>query len=338
MKGHSMFRHMHIATYTFTLRALEELHLPEYKGSTLRGGFGHALRRVSCALRRQECAQCLLRERCVYLYLFETPPPKDTELMRLYPSVPHPFIIEPPLSRTLTVAEGEDLDFNLVLVGRAMEYLPYFVYAFVELGQTGLGKAKGRFTLERVLLRQQDGPEEIYSRREQVLKQTKPVPAWERVMAGTLALQGRNALTLEFLTPVRIKGDGHLVEEPEFHHLVRSLLRRISSLSYFHCGSRLELDFRGIIERATQIQCTERGLRWHDWERYSSRQKQRMTLGGFVGLATYAGALDEFLPLLALGEILHVGKAASFGLGRYRMEIAKVPLQSSPEQGAETAV
>ncbi len=44
-----------------------------------------------------------------------------------------------------------------------------------------------------------------------------------------------------------------------------------------------------------------------------------MTLGGFVGEATFAGDFGEFLPMLAWGEVVHMGKAASFGLGRYEI-------------------
>ncbi|RKY57915.1 MAG: hypothetical protein DRP95_06470, partial [Candidatus Latescibacterota bacterium] len=111
-----------------------------------------------------------------------------------------------------------------------------------------------------------------------------------------------------------------LVLELEFHILVRSLLRRISLLSYFHCGRELDLDFRGLIDRAGEVEVVDRGLRWHDWERYSGRQKVRMRLGGFVGSVCFRGDLGEFWPLLVLGQEVHVGKGTSFGLGWYRIE------------------
>jgi CRISPR/Cas system endoribonuclease Cas6 (RAMP superfamily) len=35
----------------------------------------------------------------------------------------------------------------------------------------------------------------------------------------------------------------------------------------------------------------------------------------------YEGDLGPFLPLLRLGELLHVGKHATFGLGRYEVDV-----------------
>jgi hypothetical protein len=72
------------ASLTFRMRALEPMILPSYKGSTLRGGFGNTFRRVVCALRKNNCQDCLLENKCVYSYVFETPPHPDTIIMRKY--------------------------------------------------------------------------------------------------------------------------------------------------------------------------------------------------------------------------------------------------------------
>ena len=45
-----------------------------------------------------------------------------------------------------------------------------------------------------------------------------------------------------------------------------------------------------------------------------------MKLGGLIGSITYEGNLDKFLPLLRIGEYIHVGKAVTFGMGRYRIK------------------
>lgn len=69
--------------------------------------------------------------------------------------------------------------------------------------------------------------------------------------------------------------------------------------------------------------CSHRTLasdtRWFDWDRFSTRQNTAMRLGGFVGCAVYEPVPDPLLHLLAWGELLHVGKASSFGHGRYAL-------------------
>ena len=57
----------------------------------------------------------------------------------------------------------------------------------------------------------------------------------------------------------------------------------------------------------------------HDPERYSARQDAKLKMGGVVGEAVYEGNLEQFAQLLALGEVLHVGKGTGLGLGRYRV-------------------
>jgi CRISPR-associated endoribonuclease Cas6 len=114
-----------------------------------------------------------------------------------------------------------------------------------------------------------------------------------------------------------LKYDGQLSPNLEFHILIRNLLRRISLLSYFHCGEELSLDFKGLIEKSREVRVKKTNLSWFDWERYSNRQDTKMMLGGFIGSITFEGDLEKFVPFLLLGEYIHVGKGTSFGLGKY---------------------
>jgi CRISPR/Cas system endoribonuclease Cas6 (RAMP superfamily) len=88
----------------------------------------------------------------------------------------------------------------------------------------------------------------------------------------------------------------------------------------------LDLDFGGIIHEAEAVRTVQNDLRWVDWERYSARQDSRMKLGGFTGTVTFEGELDPFISLFQIGEHLHIGKATSFGLGKYQ-------IIDKPEQG-----
>jgi len=297
----------------FQLKAEDTIQLPPYKGSALRGGFGLSFRKVVCALKKRECVDCLLKFKCAYSYIFETPPPADSRMKQKYPWAPHPFVIEPPLEEKRIYERGEDLHFGLLLIGRAQELLPYFVLAFQELGSMGLGKGNGKYSLTSV----HSGGQGIY-----------PMPDGNLLLPNgsfvPVDIEAANQITLRFSTPARVVYEEQLVDNPEFHVVIRSLLRRISALSYFHCGREVSVDFKGIIDRAMAVQATQRNTTWVDWERYSSRQDTRMKLGGFTGEIEFTGDLSEFMPYLRAGEIVHLGKATSFGLGKYEMFTGKM--------------
>ena len=84
-------------------------------------------------------------------------------MMRKYTVAPHPFILEPALDSQRTCKEGEGLSFGITLIGRAIDYLPYFIYTFEELGQIGIGKGRGKYELredlwERLPMKAISGP------------------------------------------------------------------------------------------------------------------------------------------------------------------------------------
>ncbi|MBD3181259.1 CRISPR system precrRNA processing endoribonuclease RAMP protein Cas6, partial [Candidatus Poribacteria bacterium] len=137
------------------------------------------------------------------------------------------------------------------------------------------------------------------------------------VSASQLSTNSGDTITLEFLTPTRIKYRDRYINDLEFHILIRNLLRRISMLMLYHCNTELDADVNELIEKAKSVEVKNWDLDWHDNQRYSTRQKRRMKLGGVVGKVTYQGNLEPFIHLLALGEQVHVGKGTTFGLGRY---------------------
>ena len=141
---------MKLSKYRFTIKPQRELILPPYKGSTFRGGFGHAFRHAVCVERKKECAGCSLRSKCVYSYVFETSVLQE-EGKQHDKDVPHPFIIEPPLDQRQHYGVDDRLDFGLVLIGRAVDYMPYFIFAFEEVGRVGVGKNKGQYSIEKVI-------------------------------------------------------------------------------------------------------------------------------------------------------------------------------------------
>ena len=315
---------------TFHISVEDTMHLPYYKGSTFRGAFGNAFRKIVCTLRRKECKECILNSRCIYAYVFETPPPDSVELMGMnkYEKIPHPFIIEPPDETKREYGQGERIAFGLVLVGKAVDYLPYFILTFEELGKIGLGRGRGKYVL---LQADKDGTV-VYSEKDKTINMTSSdtvgIPEkfdfnrWSSSSSDEKGLDGfpSQAMEIEFITPLRIMHDRKLATSLEFHILTRNLLRRLNMIHYFHCErNESTWDHNSIIEAARTVTIKESHLRWHDWERYSSRQQTKMKMGGLTGKIRYEGPIGSFMPLLKAGEILHAGKGTSFGLGKFHI-------------------
>ncbi len=309
-----ILQNFRLACYRIVLTAYSTIVMPPYAGSTLRGGFGHAFRKMVCTQGPIDCKDCTLKAVCPYPYIFETAPFEGAQQLRTYGDVPRPFVIDP-LSTRGEYRRGQSFAFNLTLVGRAIDYLPYFLVSFRELGEIGIGKGRGRFQLTHVLT---DGGEPVYDGDTQMVHNRNNTLSFDEIRGETTSLP-TDTLTVRLLTPTRITHKGQITDKLPFHLFWRRLIGRISALAYFHCGESLNLDFKGLIAQAETVETVESSLRWKDWTRYSSRQHQKMQLGGLVGSVTYAGDLGMFLPWIALGKFLHVGKNATFGLGKYRV-------------------
>ena len=316
-----------VAKYEFLTECLNSFELPAYKGSMLRGGFGSAFKTIACSKRGVTCKDCMLRHSCPYGYVFETSPREGSELLANFKAVPRPFIIEPPLEAKRYYRRGDKLTFGLVLVGKAIDYLPYFVLAFDELGRRGIGRDRGKYALREVMSVKGVERTLVYSGDGRRLHETDTSVSWEETVNKWLSGDGQNGLkevSIRFLTPARIRQGEDFVKESDFgfHHIIGNLLWRIRSLAYFHCGESLDLDINKLVYDAGQVEVLESELYWHDRWRYSGRQKRGYWQGGIKGKVKFGGDVKDFMPFLLLGEYIHIGSATTFGLGKFKLERA----------------
>jgi len=254
----------------------------------------------------------MINRTCAYAYIFETAGAEGSGSVE----APRPFVIEPPLDFRKVLTRGEELRFGLVLFGRAVEYLPYFIFTFSELGAAGLGRERGSCVLEdvvRVGLRGETAV--VYSAADRKVREGDHRLPLEEL----LSTPPRRPLSLRFQTPTRIKTDGKLVPRPDFPAVVKALVHRTIGLAETHAELRIGLDVPAMLAEAAQVESAPVDIRWLDWERYSSRQDARMTFGGFIGRAIYDGPMETTAPLVVLGQYTHIGKNTTFGLGKYEI-------------------
>lgn len=332
---------------------------PANPGNTLRGAFGATFKRLVCPT-PAECRQaCRMKAVCPYGLVFEPSPPPDADCLRLNQDIPRPFVIRPVPDSGGPAEERTPFTFDLHLVGRAIDYFPYFLITFRELGEQGLGPRRDRYTLAEVKTlhsreldhHQASDPEVVYCATDQLVRPPRRHQTYDdcRRLAhqllnnrgphsasrgpqlaasdspstdgGLRSTDGGQRLTIHFLTPTHIKAGGTLIKEPDFHHLVKRLRDRVNALAAFYCEDRLAVDHKGFGERAETVRTISSRVTWQDRSRRSWKTGHTHDMGGISGSVTYEGRIEEFLPLLLLGEDTHVGKYAVWGHGQYLLHL-----------------
>ena len=318
-----------IARYRFTAQLRQSLRLPDYAGSLLRGQFGAALRHLACMTRQPSCGGCPLQASCPYTRIFEALPPPDGHKLQAFSAIPNAYVVEPPPPVTARppagsphpaqYEAGQELVFYMVLAGAALEQLALVIYAWQRVLAHGLTKNRSMADLAQVEWVDSDGaPHLIWSAGQPRIAKH---PAWLYLPPAPET----NALQLHIHTPMRLQQQGHPIRPAHLtpRALLATLARRVALVLEFHVGQPQWGDLvPGISDQVQQLH-DSRELHWFDWVRYSSRQRQEMTLGGVLGRWVLHGSaeiLASAWPWLWLGQWLHVGKNASFGMGGYVLE------------------
>ena len=275
---------------------------PCYSGSLYRGVLGWALREV--------CSDSL------YHYLFETKSliPGQSEAAR-------PLLIVPS-SHPRELCSDDRFSFSIKIFGNACDHLQTVIEAVRLVGRKGLGRQQARFDITRVLCCEGHRNWVLFDQTMDWRNVYYPLATGLGAFRpGTTARPVRE-ISLKFLTPTRLIHRGERVTSPSFAVILKALARRVDGLLRVHGGTELMLDSTAQLGQADEIACIHRDLTWCDWERNSNRQKRRHLMGGFTGTVTYAGGFEkEWLDLLGAGQVVHLGKASTFGMGCYQLQL-----------------
>lgn len=296
-----------LLSLTFEVQQQQDLLLPHHAGSMLRGAFGTALRRLACITRQDNCKTCPLYRCCAYVQLFETPVPVSHQSNAPL-QVVNPYVIKaPPMGKRL-IGAGQTWHFGMTLMGAAIDQLPLVTYAWREACERGFGKHQNQAQLLAVY----QANTRLYQHDQQFV-----MPRVEQVSVPVLGQQ----VQLCFSTPLRLQHEGHVIlraKQLSASLLLMALAKRVQRMADLHTPDAPQLDFAALKEASLQV-----GVDYHLTRdrllRYSNRQNQSMDLQGLVGDIFLHGDLTPFAMLLALGEQIHVGKSATFGLGQYRL-------------------
>ena len=119
-------------------------------------------------------------------------------------------------------------------------------------------------------------------------------------------------IKLTFITPLRIKKQNRFVKkEIGITELLRSIHKRAKDLGVEKLPI-LPLENEGIV--------VSQNFRYQELVRRSNKQNTTMKMGGLMGEIVISDMGKEAYRLLKLGEIIGVGKATVFGLGKIKIE------------------
>jgi hypothetical protein len=294
------------------LTARERIAVPPTRlPNVLRGAFDVSF--------RLDCRVCPVFGECPYPPLFRPSPPPDTDRLSRAQDIPRPFLFEPPVDGPEEIAAGSTMSVGLTVVGAAQRFFPYLVVAVRAVADRGLGPTRGRLRLDRVTALTAAGEETVF---------VDGAPTIAAAVDGTrlpdLLRPGDAAarrVRVSFLTPTTLKRNGQLVRDPSFADLACRLRDRVSSLAAFFGDGPVEMDFAGVAGAAAGVRTVSCTTAWDRRSRRSSRTGQVHETSGFVGEAVYEGDVGGWMPLLRLGEVVHVGKYAVWGNGRLGVEV-----------------
>ena len=277
--------------------------------NTLRGAFGTVLRQVACTPQCGAARHGVAEHRpeCAYARIFEPRAGRRNGPSGLA-DWPRPFIFRTWHLDIQTLAPGEDFHFDIHLFDLQLPIL-YFAEALKRLATEGLGTRRGRAIL--TCIEQLDIDDRLVAR----VWNGEELSPLVAPSAALLEVEPCDAVRVRFVTPTELKCGNRPMERPEFSVLFARIRDRLSTLRTLYGPGPLEIDFRGMGERAARIQMTRCDLRAEHRVRRSSRTGQVHPWGGFTGEAAYQGDLAEFMPYLRVAKWTGVGRQTVWGKG-----------------------
>jgi len=276
----------------------------------IRTGFAGIFRRAA-GCDRATCVECPQATECSYQQIFSQTMHSDPSAIKRFQKPPLPFAFHLPLLPPAPNM-GSGCEIGLTLVGLAVNHAVHFLDAVSFMfghQDSPLAEVASVVKIETV----------DYLGNRVIISQNGSRAALDRFFV--LSMEGLEksavlpaaAVNLTIETPLRILKDGRPLRELSFSALAMSLIRRMSSMAFYYCFMELDLDYKWLARRSQEVGIARNGFIWAEGAK---------GLSGITGVGTFTGPMADFHSFLLLGEYLHTGKGAAYGLGHFRLEKA----------------
>ena len=283
-----------VCTLNVTYRVVNGGAINAFLGSSIRGALGRSLKLAICHVNSDTpCKECFFKSRCDYTKTFEPLRSNfkvESSLLLQQSQIPAPMVIS--VENEDTLNRHQKFTFQVSVIGKFNDVMKQTLLKSLT-NLTFFGK-------ERVTLKLLH------------IEQVSPF--------NWFSLDTNINITLK--SPLTIKKKGRILVANTFvlDAFLLTLLRRVKTLCLFY-GKQLskeqECNWRSAIK---EVQMSEAALSDVSWNRYSFRQDKSIPMQGIWGTFKLVGSgVQALLPLLQLGEQIHIGKGAFMGLGCYQI-------------------
>lgn len=272
----------------------------------IRGAMGYKLRNLICINKKlKDCRECLIKKTCAFALIYAAEPDEGERVMETQ-SIPPPvnfFIYKKGV--------GTHQFIEMTLFKPLFNYTQHILFALFELGKEGIGRDRVRFEVKTVT--DSLSGTVLYDGR----SLTSPEIYEAKAEFLELNPNEQKELTVEFVTPFRLKRNNTILDTVPFNELIKSSLIRYSILSENYGDGNTNENAREIIEAAGEVELVASELKWMKHERYSSRQERKVAVSGITGTLMYRGNISQFMDIVRFGSTFGIGKSTSFGAGRF---------------------
>ncbi len=248
--------------------------------NALRGALGDQLLTVASMASRAG-ASCTWQPPCALDLLYRSRQIGNSGL-----SVPTPFVLE--LERT-----GEGLCIIVRLFGLSVDWMP------------GVADACTRM-LQQPIHPRGHGEVEFHLDRRVVTEAVFPMPDDVDQFSGVV---------LELVTPLDYRAKAGKVINPV--SILTGLLNRVTGMARWQ-GLDVVADVQALKSQAVALSCDMNAIEPMTYRRWSGRQARWIEGNAIRGTIAFQGELDTWADVIAVGALLHAGRRASAGYGRYR--------------------
>ena len=252
-----------------------------FLGSTLRGAFGVALKKVVCINPSFKCKDCFASSNCLFHDFYESK------------NKAHPYRFSKELGSI-------DYDFSLYLFEAATDKLPYVLSALHKmLYEIGLGVERKKHQIQSITC----NDIKVYENGKFNLEKTK---------IDTVSVSNPHSdIRLKLITPLRIKNHNKLERKTiDLKRILQSIQNRLYELKN---EDKKKLTFE------PHYKLIKSDIKFLDLTRYSNKQKTKMKFGGLLGEMIFDEVDPKSFELLKIAEIIGIGKQTVFGLGEVKI-------------------